>query len=67
VLVRDFAQAGPVADAGVCEQDVYFSLLVLHSAVKAIQVFRLGDVSLHCRHVVADVGYGRVQFGLAVT
>src|SRR5580704_19440840 len=56
VLVGDFTQAGPVADTGVCEEDVYFPLLVLDLAIKAIQVFRLGDVSLHCRHVAADVG-----------
>jgi hypothetical protein len=60
VLVRDFAQAGPVANTGVCEQDVYFSLLVFDLAIKAVQVFRLGHVSLHCGHVAADVGYGRV-------
>ena len=65
VLVCDFAQAGSAADTSVCEQDVYFSLLVFDLAIKAIQVFRLGHVSLHCRHVAADVGYGRVQFGLS--
>jgi hypothetical protein len=33
--------------------------------IKAIQVIRPRHVSLHCRYVAADVGYGRVQFGLA--
>ena len=34
MLGRDFAQAGPTADTGVCEQDVYFSLLVLDLAIR---------------------------------
>ena len=51
--------------AGAGDDDIDRAFLILHDAVEAIEIIKIGDVGLHGRDVLADLGLRLVEFALA--
>ena len=50
--------------AGAGDHDVDRTLLILHDLIKPIEIFKIGDVSLHGGDVAADFGFRLVELAL---
>src|SRR6266481_8490261 len=64
VGLGDLAERHEFAQAGVGEEDVDATLLLLHRRVQSIQIREIGDVPLDAADVLADLAHRRVELGL---
>jgi hypothetical protein len=64
VLLRQAAERRESGGAGICENDIDASHLLLDLAVEAVEVGRLGDVALDGRRARSEKRGGRFEFRL---
>jgi hypothetical protein len=64
VLLRQAAERRQRGGAGICENDIDASHLIVNPAVEAVEIGRLGDVALDWRRARSEKRGGRLEFRL---